>query len=206
MGDFRATVAASELAIRRRFTAWRSRYPEVVTVDSGAAGSPDSPGAPASPASAPMPRNPGRHDLGMRATLVFPNREIVERYYVPLIYTACRTCYSELAPDDIFERAVDGRISLEKQRELIGRVIESGHGSTIEHVVFTFAISGVTRTLSHQLVRHRAGLAGQNVLLFVVEFHGDLEFRVNRQWPRNRARPCPISPFRRAGSRPEPPW
>ena len=31
-----------------------------------------------------MPRNPGRRDLGMRATLLFPNREIVERYYVPL--------------------------------------------------------------------------------------------------------------------------
>lgn len=95
----------------------------------------------------------------MRATLVFPNREIVERYYVPLIYTACRTCYSELAPDDIFERAVDGRIAPGKQRELIARVIESGHGSTIEHVNFTFAITGVSRTLSHQLVRHRAGVA-----------------------------------------------
>jgi thymidylate synthase (FAD) len=95
----------------------------------------------------------------MRAKMIFPNREIVERYYVPLIYTACRTCYSELAPDDIFDRAVDGRISPEKQRELISRVIESGHGSTIEHVVFTFAITGVSRTLSHQLVRHRAGVA-----------------------------------------------
>ena len=113
----------------------------------------------ASPASSSIPLNPGRHDLGMRAKLIFPNREIVERYYVPLIYTACRTCYSELEPDDIFERAVDGRISAEKQRELIGRVIESGHGSTIEHVVFTFAITGVSRTLSHQLVRHRAGVA-----------------------------------------------
>ena len=30
----------------------------------------------------------------MKATLLFPDREIVERYYVPLIYTACRTCYS----------------------------------------------------------------------------------------------------------------
>ena len=29
----------------------------------------------------------------MKATLLFPDREIVERYYVPLIYTACRTCY-----------------------------------------------------------------------------------------------------------------
>jgi thymidylate synthase (FAD) len=112
-----------------------------------------------SSAAASIPRNPGRLDLGMRATLIFPNREIVDRYYVPLVYTACRTCYSELAPDDIFERAVDGQIPPEKQRELIGRVIESGHGSTIEHIVFTFAITGVTRTLSHQLVRHRAGVA-----------------------------------------------
>lgn len=91
--------------------------------------------------------------------MIFPNREIVERYYVPLIYTACRTCYSELPPDEIFDRAVEGEIAPDKQRELIGRVIESGHGSTIEHVVFTFAISGVSRTLTHQLVRHRAGVA-----------------------------------------------
>ena len=43
-------------------------------------------------------KNPGRRDLGLRATLVFPNREIVEKYYVPIIYTACRTCYSEQDP------------------------------------------------------------------------------------------------------------
>jgi thymidylate synthase (FAD) len=125
-------------------------YPDAVTVNQEAA---------VRTGSTAIPRNPGRRDLGMRATMIFPDKEIVERYYVPLIYTACRTCYSELAPDDIFERAVDGRIDLEKQRELIGRVIESGHGSTIEHVVFTFAITGVSRTLSHQLVRHRAGVA-----------------------------------------------
>ena len=95
----------------------------------------------------------------MRATLLFPTREVAERYYLPLIYTACRTCYSELEPQDIFDRATDGRVAPEKQQELVRRVIESGHGSTIEHIVFTFAISGVTRTLSHQLVRHRAGLA-----------------------------------------------
>jgi hypothetical protein len=41
-----------------------------------------------------IPKNPGRRDLGMKATLLFPDKEIVERYYVPLIYTACRTCYS----------------------------------------------------------------------------------------------------------------
>jgi thymidylate synthase (FAD) len=95
----------------------------------------------------------------MKATLLFPTREITERYYVPLVYTACRTCYSELEPQEIFERAQSGRVASERQQDLVRRVIESGHGSTIEHIVFTFAISGVTRTLSHQLVRHRAGLA-----------------------------------------------
>ena len=95
----------------------------------------------------------------MKATLLFPNRDVVDQYYVPLIYTACRTCYSELEPGEIFRRAVDGEIDQQKMQKLISGVIESGHGSTIEHVVFTFGISGVSRTLSHQLVRHRAGVA-----------------------------------------------
>ena len=108
---------------------------------------------------ASMPRNPGRRDLGIKATLLFPDRDIVDRFYVPLIYTACRTCYSEMEPDEIFRRATSGQIATEKQQKLIQGVIESGHGSTIEHIVFTFGISGVSRTLSHQLVRHRAGVA-----------------------------------------------
>jgi thymidylate synthase (FAD) len=119
-----------------------------------------------------IPRNPGRHDLGMRATLLFPTREIVERYYVPLIYTACRTCYSELEPDEIFRRAETGEIDPAKMQKLIGGVIESGHGSTIEHVVFTFGISGVSRTLSHQLVRHRAGVAFDQQSQRYVSFKG----------------------------------
>ena len=106
-----------------------------------------------------IPKNPGRADLGLKATLLFPNKDVVEQYYVPLIYTACRTCYSELAPEDIFHKAVDGEIDVAKMQRLISNVIESGHGSTIEHVVFTFGITGVSRTLSHQLVRHRAGVA-----------------------------------------------
>jgi thymidylate synthase (FAD) len=118
----------------------------------------DSPdvGRPEKPAT---PKSPATRDLGMKATLLFPTREIAQQYYLPLIYTACRTCYSELEPQDIFERATSGQVATDKQQDLIRRVIESGHGSTIEHIVFTFAISGVTRTLSHQLVRHRAGVA-----------------------------------------------
>jgi thymidylate synthase (FAD) len=119
-----------------------------------------------------IPRNPGRHDLGMRASLLFPDRDIVERYYVPLVYTACRTCYSELEPDEIFRRAVDGEIDVAKMQKLITGVIESGHGSTIEHIVFTFGISGVSRTLSHQLVRHRAGVAFDQQSQRYVKFKG----------------------------------
>jgi thymidylate synthase (FAD) len=136
-------------------------------------------GAPAAaPAGAParektaIPKNPGRRELGMKATLLFPNKEIVEQYYVPLIYTACRTCYSELTPEDIFDRATTGRIDQAKMQKLISGVIESGHGSTIEHVVFTFGISGVSRTLSHQLVRHRAGVAFDQQSQRYVTFKG----------------------------------
>jgi thymidylate synthase (FAD) len=106
-----------------------------------------------------IPRNPGRHELGLKASLLFPDKAIVERYYVPLVYTACRTCYSELEPQEIFRRAVEGEVAPASMQRLITNVIESGHGSTIEHIVFTFALSGVSRTLSHQLVRHRAGVA-----------------------------------------------
>ena len=93
------------------------------------------------------------------AKLIFPTKEIVEEYYLPIIYTACRTCYSEQLPDQIWDKAVSRTVADEKQQSLVRKVMESGHGSTIEHVNFTFAISGVTRTLSHQLVRHRAGTA-----------------------------------------------
>ncbi|MGZ3585628.1 MAG: FAD-dependent thymidylate synthase [Candidatus Limnocylindrales bacterium] len=119
-----------------------------------------------------MPRNPGRQELGLKAKLLFPDREIVERYYVPLIYTACRTCYSELEPEEIFRRAVAGEVDPAKQQKLIQGVIESGHGSTIEHIVFTFGISGVSRTLSHQLVRHRAGVAFDQQSQRYVKFKG----------------------------------
>jgi thymidylate synthase (FAD) len=119
-----------------------------------------------------IPKNPGRRDLGMKVTLLFPDREIVERSYVPIIYTACRTCYSEEAPEEIYRRAVAGDFDPIKMQKLISSVIESGHGSTIEHVVFTFAITGVSRTLSHQLVRHRAGVAFDQQSQRYVKFKG----------------------------------
>lgn len=37
--------------------------------------------------------------------------------------------------------------------------IESGHGSVFEHVWFNFALHNVSRVLTHELVRHRIGVA-----------------------------------------------
>jgi thymidylate synthase (FAD) len=128
--------------------------------------------APAARPKSGIPKNPGRRELGMKATLLFPDREIVEKFYVPIIYTACRTCYSEQAPEEIFDRAVSGDFDPAKMQKLISSVIESGHGSTIEHVVFTFGITGVSRTLSHQLVRHRAGVAFDQQSQRYVKFKG----------------------------------
>src|SRR5437773_11243796 len=149
-------TAAYPPAMTAEPTAQPVNPPSVGAAGAGAAGSAD---APREREKTGIPRNPGRRDLGMKATLLFPDKDIVERFYVPLIYTACRTCYSELEPDEIFRRAVAGEVDGAKQQKLIQGVIESGHGSTIEHIVFTFGISGVSRTLSHQLVRHRAGVA-----------------------------------------------
>src|SRR5581483_10914200 len=36
-------------------------------------------------------------------------------------------------------------------------ILESGHGSVLEHAVFGMIFTGVSRSLTHELVRHRAG-------------------------------------------------
>jgi thymidylate synthase (FAD) len=40
---------------------------------------------------------------------------------------------------------------------------ESGHGSVLEHVSFSFLLYGISRSLTHELVRHRAGAAFSQV-------------------------------------------
>lgn len=64
-----------------------------------------------------------------------------------IIFTACRTCYSVKSPIDLSND--------DPNMELILKVARSGHLSTFEHVVCTFAIEGVSRSLLAQLTRHR---------------------------------------------------
>lgn len=39
----------------------------------------------------------------------------------------------------------------------IEHILEVGHGSVLEHAVFGLLITGVSRSLTHELIRHRAG-------------------------------------------------
>jgi thymidylate synthase (FAD) len=41
----------------------------------------------------------------------------------------------------------------------LSHILEVGHGSVLEHAVWSFAFVGISRTLTHELVRHRAGWA-----------------------------------------------
>ncbi len=63
---------------------------------------------------------------------------------------AAQTSYSTKAPSIRKEK-----MTLEKAREILRRVIGYGHVSVIEHASFTFSLEDVSRVLEIQLVRHR---------------------------------------------------
>jgi thymidylate synthase (FAD) len=44
-------------------------------------------------------------------------------------------------------------------RDYLGHILEVAHGSVLEHSVWSFVITGVSRSFTHELVRHRAGFA-----------------------------------------------
>lgn len=92
------------------------------------------------------------------------------------VYTACRTCYSALSPEEINASADDE----EKMLKLIERVISSGHYSTIEHIQLSFAISNISRACTHQLVRHRHMSFSQKSQRYVKE-KGDFDYIIPSQ-------------------------
>ena len=57
--------------------------------------------------------------------------------------------------------------SLDEAREIIRRVLSFGHESVIEHASFTFFVEGVSRALTHQLVRHRIASYTQQSMRYV---------------------------------------
>jgi thymidylate synthase (FAD) len=88
-----------------------------------------------------------------------------------MIYAAFRQCYFPGCVADIWPRLLRGEISPQEQADFIDRILHSGHTSPIEHVSFTFAVDGVSRSLTHQLVRHRMASYSQQSQRYVDGSH-----------------------------------
>ena len=86
-----------------------------------------------------------------------------------LIYAAFRQCYHAGYVADMWPRLVSGEIERDKQAAFIANVLESGHDSPVEHVSFTFAVEGISRACSHQLVRHRIASYSQQSQRYVTD-------------------------------------
>ena len=67
-----------------------------------------------------------------------------------LVAAAAKNCYSSTDVDSV----LDG-LTEEKTVNFVNMLSEIGHESPIEHVSFTFAIEGVSRSLLAQITRHR---------------------------------------------------
>ncbi len=85
---------------------------------------------------------------------------------ISLIHAACRQCYSEKFAGDIFTNPTPNS---KAEEEFVRKVVASGHESPLEHVKFTFAVEGVSRALTHQLVRHRLASYSQQSQRYVKE-------------------------------------
>lgn len=95
--------------------------------------------------------------MGLKVKLIeyTPNPEKV-------VASAAKLCYSASGIDDILED-----LSEEKVQGFLNRLMSYGHMSPIEHVSFTFAVEGVSRSLTHQLVRHRIASYSQQSQRYV---------------------------------------
>lgn len=80
------------------------------------------------------------------------------------VAAAARLCYSPASAAEI-ARALPPQ----KTKAFVEKLVEMGHQSPLEHVSFTFAIDGVSRALSHQLVRHRIASYSQKSQRYVDE-------------------------------------
>jgi thymidylate synthase (FAD) len=101
------------------------------------------------------------------------------------LYAAFRTCYSADTPIEIWQKIEAEKISHEQIRAFIGERLKTGHASPLEQVVFWFAIAGVSRSLSHQFVRHRIGISFEQQSQRYVKFKQDkLAYLMPESWSR----------------------
>jgi len=75
-----------------------------------------------------------------------------------------RLCYRSWEPG---LNANVSRVRVE-QEDYLGNVLRSGHGSVTEHANYSFVLHNVSRVVTHEFVRHRAGVAiSQESMRFV---------------------------------------
>ena len=85
------------------------------------------------------------------------------------IATAARLCYAPVGAAELMETMPPERVE-----SVLTTIMGSGHFSTLEHASYTFAIDGVSRALTHQLVRHRIASFNQQSQRYV-KFTSGLE-------------------------------
>lgn len=101
------------------------------------------------------------------------------------LYAAYRTCYSADSPALIWEKIRGGDIPKARIRDFIAERLKTGHNSPLEQIVFWFAIGGVSRSLSHQFVRHRIGISFEQQSQRYVRFKEEqLDYVLPASWKR----------------------
>src|SRR5574342_1233554 len=116
--------------------------------------------------------------MPLEVTLIDHARDPLQK-----LYGAYRTCYTPKTPNEVWGEIRDGRIPPETIREFIGERLKTGHASPLEQVVFWFGISGVSRSLSHQFVRHRIGISFEQQSQRYVKYKEDrLEYVRPKTW------------------------
>ena len=84
-----------------------------------------------------------------------------------LVATAAKLCYSAKTATQVSEETVD--MTDQEISDYIEMLKSCGHETPLEHLTFTFAIEGISRACSHQLVRHRLASFSQKSQRYVNE-------------------------------------
>lgn len=79
-----------------------------------------------------------------------------------IVAAAAKLCYSNAEVDDLMDKLTPIKIE-----GFLNRLSKIGHESPFEHISFTFAIEGISRACSHQLVRHRIASYSQQSQRYV---------------------------------------
>ena len=90
-----------------------------------------------------------------------------------LVAAAAKNCYSSTDVDSV----LDG-LTEEKTESFVNMLSEIGHESPIEHVSFTFAIEGVSRSLLAQITRHQNEVKFMSASLQYSDYSDDAAFAV----------------------------